>query len=50
VYRWVVERTLAWYHGVKRLRIRWERRDDIHDAFINLATCIITCRYVARLR
>ncbi|GAA4572164.1 hypothetical protein GCM10023176_34470 [Micromonospora coerulea] len=24
----VVERTIAWYHGMKRLRIRWERRDD----------------------
>ena len=21
VYRWVVERTVAWYHGMKRLRI-----------------------------
>ncbi len=48
VYRWVVERTLAWYHGMKRLRIRWERRDDIHEAFLGLATCVITYRYVRR--
>jgi transposase len=47
--RWVVERTIAWYHGMKRLRIRWERRDDIHEAFLGLATCIITWRHVARL-
>jgi hypothetical protein len=47
--RWVVERTIAWYHGMKRLRIRWERRDDIHEAFLNLATCIITYRHVVRL-
>lgn len=47
--RWVIERTIAWYHGMKRLRIRWERRDDIHEAFLNLATCIITYRHVARL-
>jgi transposase len=26
--RWVVERTIAWYHGMRRLRIRWERRDQ----------------------
>src|SRR3954466_14205113 len=26
----------AWYHGMKRLRIRWERRDDIHEAFLSL--------------
>ncbi|KQX51067.1 transposase [Streptomyces sp. Root66D1] len=28
VYRWVVERTFAWLHGFKRLRVRWERRAD----------------------
>jgi Transposase DDE domain len=49
VVRWVVERTIAWYHGMKRLRIRWERRDDIHEAFLALATCIITYRHVKRL-
>jgi transposase len=49
VIRWVVERTIAWYHGFKRLRIRWERRDDIHEAFLSLATCIITYRHVTRL-
>jgi IS5 family transposase len=47
-YRWVVERTIAWYHGMKRLRIRWERRDDIHEALLGLATCIITWRHVTR--
>ncbi|MEU8952315.1 transposase [Streptomyces sp. NPDC048489] len=28
--RWVVERTIAWLHGFRRLRIRCERRDDVH--------------------
>ncbi|ONI89783.1 IS5 family transposase [Saccharothrix sp. ALI-22-I] len=46
--RWVVERTIAWYHGMKRLRIRWERRDDIYEAFLGLATCIICYRHVQR--
>ena len=27
--RWVVERTIAWLHQYRRLRIRYERRDDI---------------------
>lgn len=51
VVRWVVERTMcaAWLHGMKRLRIRWERRDDMHEAFLALATCIITYRHVRRL-
>ncbi len=38
----------AWYYGMKRLRIRWERRDDIHEAFLGLATCIICYRHVRR--
>ncbi|WP_079133980.1 IS5 family transposase [Streptomyces sp. EN23] len=49
VHRWVVERTIAWFHGFRRLRVRWERRDDIHEAFLRLATCLITHRHVQRL-
>ncbi|MFD3666249.1 IS5 family transposase [Streptomyces sp. NPDC058659] len=49
VHRRVVERTIAWFHGFRRLRIRWERRDDIHEAFLGLATCLITHRHVQRL-
>jgi transposase len=33
-FRWVVERTSSWLHGFRRLRVRWERRDDIHEAFL----------------
>ncbi|ALV38355.1 hypothetical protein AS200_03890 [Streptomyces sp. CdTB01] len=46
---WVVERTISWLHGLRRLRIRWERRDDIHEAFLGLAVCLITHRHVQRL-
>jgi len=35
--RWVLERTLNWLHQHRRLRIRWERRADIHEAFLSLA-------------
>jgi transposase len=41
VYRWFVERTISWLHNFRRLRIRWERRADIHEAFINLAESLI---------
>jgi transposase len=44
--RWVVERTLSWLHRFKRLRIRWERRADIHEAFLRLAYCLICWRYL----
>jgi transposase len=32
--RWVVERTIAWLHQYRRLRVRYERRHDIHEAFL----------------
>ncbi|MEU5326112.1 IS5 family transposase [Streptomyces parvus] len=49
VYRWVVERTFAWLHGFRRLRLRWERRADIHEAFLKLACCLITHRQIRSL-
>jgi len=42
--RWVVERTLSWLHQHRRLRIRWERRADIHEAFLTLACSLICWR------
>ncbi len=40
--RWVVERTLAWLHQNRRLRVRYEKRADIHDGFLKLG-CAIIC-------
>lgn len=40
-HRWKVERTIAWLYGHRRLRIRWERRDDIHLGFMGLACCLV---------
>lgn len=40
--RWVVERTIAWLHQFRRLRVRHERRADIHQAFLTLG-CIVIC-------
>ncbi len=40
-YRWVVERTIGWFHHFRRLRVRYDRRDDIHYAFFKLAACLI---------
>jgi transposase len=42
VTRWVVERTLSWLHQFRRLRVRYERRADIHEAFVWLA-CSMIC-------
>ena len=47
--RWVVERAFAWLHNFRRLRIRWERRDDIHIAFLTLGCAAICWRYLTVL-
>jgi len=42
IFRWVVERTLSWLDQNRRLRIRYERRPDIHEALLTLG-CILIC-------
>jgi len=41
-HRWAVERTPARLAKCRRLQIRWERRDDIHQAFLDLG-CALIC-------
>jgi transposase len=41
---WVVERTTSWLHQFTRLRVRCERRADIHEAFLSLGCILICCR------
>jgi transposase len=45
-YRWVVERTLAWLGRYRRLTVRYERRDDIHEAFLHLGCSLICLNYL----
>jgi hypothetical protein len=40
--RWVVERTLSWLHQHQRLRIRYERKAEMHEALLSLA-CSLIC-------
>ena len=44
VHRWVVERTISWLHQLRRLRIRFERRADIHEAFLAIGCALICFR------
>jgi hypothetical protein len=48
-YRWVAERELAWLHRFRRLLIRYERREDIHEAFLTLASILILWSAIRRL-
>ena len=49
VHRWVVEQSVALLHSFRQLRIRWEIRDDIHEAFLSLACAIICWRRLRNL-
>jgi len=40
-FRYVVERTISWLHQQRRLRVRFDRRDDIHLGFLTLAAGLI---------
>jgi len=42
--RWVVERTFAWLHHFKRLLVRYDRRHEIHEAFLALGCCLVCFR------
>jgi transposase len=44
--RWVVERTIAWLHQFRRLRIRFERLPQIHEAFLKLGCAMICWRFL----
>ena len=43
-WRWVVERTFAWLSQFRRLRMRYDRRADIHEAFLSLGCAMICWR------
>lgn len=48
-YRWVVERTLSWLNRSRRLKVRYERRDDIHLAFLLIGCALICVNQFVRL-
>lgn len=39
--RWVVERTIAWIKGLRRMRIRYDRLAVIRNAWTTLAACVV---------
>ncbi len=48
IHRYAVERTIGPLHWFRRLRIRWEIRDDVHEALMTLAAAIICWRRLVR--
>jgi transposase len=46
VFRWFVERTIAWLHSFGRLRRRLDRLTEIQEAFLQLACDLICVRFL----
>ena len=44
----VVERTFAWLSQFRRLRVRYDKRADIHEAFLSLGCALICWRSLRR--
>lgn len=44
VVRYVVEQTIALLHQFRRLRTRFDKRDDVHEAFMSLGMSMICWR------
>ncbi|MGW0567531.1 hypothetical protein [Streptomyces tauricus] len=44
-----MERAFADLHWFRRLRIRWEIRDDIYEAFLSLACSLVYWRRLQSL-
>jgi len=47
-YRYVVEAALDWLFNQRRLRVRYEKRDDIHQAFLIIGCLLICWRRILR--
>jgi transposase len=46
--RWVIERTLSWLHNHRRLARRYDRRADIHEAFLTIGCALICDKHLKR--
>jgi hypothetical protein len=42
-YRYVVEAAFDWLFNQRRLRVRYDKRDDIHQAFLIIGCLLICC-------
>ena len=47
-HRWVVERSFSWLSQLRRLRVRYERRLDIHAGLTRLGCALLTWGAVTR--
>ncbi|GAA2437703.1 hypothetical protein GCM10010191_60840 [Actinomadura vinacea] len=49
-HRWVVERTVSWLNGCRRLHRRYERKPEHFPAFVGIAATLICHRPTHQMR
>jgi transposase len=49
IFRYVVEQTIALLHQFRRLRTRFDTRDDIHESFMSIGCSMICWRRLHRM-
>ena len=42
--RWVVERTISWIKGLRRMRVRYDRSETLIDAWTSIAAAVVCLR------
>ena len=47
--RWVIERSIAWLHRFRRLKMRYERLPNVHEAFLTIACSLICWNFLKPL-
>ncbi|MEU9008123.1 transposase, partial [Streptomyces sp. NPDC048551] len=47
-HRWVVERTMSWLNGCRRLHRRYERKPEHFLAFVGIASTLICYRRIIK--
>jgi transposase len=47
-HRWVIERTIAWLFGYRRLTIRYERHAHLFCGFLTLAAALTCYKKLAK--
>ena len=48
-HRWVVERSLSWLLGCRRLGVRYERRADLLHGLLHLACALVCLKFLSAL-
>lgn len=47
--RWVVERTISWINGLRRMRVRYDRSQTSIDAWTSIAAAVVCLQILSEV-